>query len=455
MLENPYSKLKVSEKWGIQDEISTVALSSMVTKKSSLQQGINEVLKEGKRILSLTGGDPARFPPFLPSDFVTKSLAEAAIDGWNMYSSSAVPQRGCKPYEDSAETGMYLGHPDAGTPWTKLLVRGIVEREKRIHGVDYLEKDISLQPGASQVMNQLYLSLLDPGDEILGPEPTWSQYMSYVPFFKAKFVCSSSIEEERWQPDIQDMRKKITPRTKAILIVNPNNPTGAVYDEKHLREIVNLVGEFGIPLISDEIYDCLTFEVPHSTSIAAISKDVPTLVINAMSKFFAVTGWRVGYLALHDSENKIPRLRKSLQITGRIAGGEKAIATPVQYAAAKAYQNLDKAQEHAKWMVKELKERRDCIMKRISEMPAISCVKPEGAFYAFPRLNDVGEGKTWKNEVQFLTDLVKEEQITFNAGSEWGPKDGFAHFRIVTLAKVKVLEEVFDRLERFLKNHAK
>ena len=450
-----YDNVKVSERWGVEAETGKVVGTRLITKEAVLQQATQEVLKQGKKVIALVGGDPTRFPPLFPADSVTKYLAEASIDGWNMYISGARLQRGCKPSEDCYEAGMYWGHPDAGAGWRDALVQEIIKREKAIHNTDYLVKDLFLQPGTTQAMNQIYLALLDPGDELLGPEPSYQQYFFYAKYFRAKFETSLSFEEDRWQPDVEDLRKRITKKTKAILIVNPNNPTGAVYDEKCLKQIVNVAGEYKLPIISDEIYDCLTFDVPHSTSLASIAKDVPILVINGMAKFFAVTGWRVGYIAIHDPEDKIPHIRKALEITAHIAGDAHGIATPVIVAATKAYRDWDKSFDHCKWIAKELKERRDYMMKRMDTIPGIGCTKPEGAFYAFPRVKDVGEGKKWLTEEHFLADLIKEEQITFVAGSNWGPKQGFGHFRLVFLPKTEILKEVFDRLERFMKKHSR
>lgn len=450
-----YDNVKVPDRWGVEEETTKVASTRLITRETVLQQATQEVLKQGKKVIALVGGDPTRFPPLFPADSVIKYLAEAAIDGWNMYISGARPQRGYKPSDDLYEAGMYWGHPDVGTSWRDALIQEIIRREKVIHKVDYTAKDIFLQPGTTQAMNQLYLALLDPGDVLLGPEPTYQQYFFYAKYFKADFETSLSFEEDRWQPDVEDLRKRITKKTKAILIVNPNNPTGAVYDEKNLKKIVNVAGEYRLPIISDEIYDCLTFDVPHSTSIASISKDVPVLLMNGMSKFFAVTGWRVGYLAIHDPEDKIPHIRKTLEITTHIAGDAHGIATPVIVAATRAYKDWDKSLEHCKWMAKELKKRRDYTMERMDDIPGIKCTKPEGAFYAFPRVENVGKNKKWPSEEHFLADLIKEEQITFVAGSNWGPKQGFAHFRLVFLPKIEVLKEVFDRLERFMKKHSK
>lgn len=452
-------RIEVSTRWKGPEDKSEEKKYAMGTLKLSTRKGpspvdaaVVEAAKAKEKILALVGGDPTRFG-FQPAPYVRMALIQAAFEGWNMYAFGARGQRGLVPVDPEFESGMYMAHPDALPRLFDTLKQLIAAREEKVHGTHYEPKDIYLSPGTTQIANMIYLTLLDPGDELVGPEPTYQQYFNYAEIFKTKIVTGRSDENNRWQPDVEELRKRIGDRTKAIIIVNPNNPTGAVYDEKSLKQIADLAGEYGLPIISDEIYDQITFDVEKSASMAEVAKDVPVMVVNGMAKFFMCTGWRVGYLALHDPEDKIPHVRAMFDKTVQIAGDVHGVATPITFAAVKAYENLAEATAHCKKMVSQLRVHRDLVYKRMNEIPGISCTKPEGAFYAFPKVQ--GIGKTWADDEEFIAELVREERLMLNPGSSWGPICGPGHFRFVFLPKPALLDDACDRLERFIKKRLK
>ena len=452
-------RVEVSTRWKGSEERAeekkfAVGTLKLATKEgpSPISAAVAEAGKAKQKILALVGGDPTRFG-FHPPPYVRMALAQAAFEGWNMYAAGARGQKGLIPIDPDFESGMYMNHPDSLPRLSDTLKQLIVAREKKVHGSQYETKDVYICPGTTQVANMIYLTLLDPGDELVGPEPTYQQYFNYAEIFNAKIATGPSDENDRWQPMVDELRKRINARTKAVILVNPNNPTGGVYDEKRLKQIVDLAGEHNLPIVSDEIYDQITFDVEKSVSMASLAEDVPVMVINGMAKFFMCTGWRVGYLALHDPKNRIPHIRAMMDKIQRIAGDAHGIATPITFAAIKAYENLDEAAAHCRKMVSQLRIHRDIVHKRMNEIPGISCTKPEGALYAFPKVE--GIGKIWADDEDFIADVIREERLMFNPGVSWGPTCGARHFRFVFLPRPPILEDACNRLERFMKKRLK
>ncbi|MFQ5759249.1 MAG: aminotransferase class I/II-fold pyridoxal phosphate-dependent enzyme, partial [Candidatus Bathyarchaeia archaeon] len=255
-------------------------------------------------------------------------------------------------------------------------------------------------------------------------------------------VFYRTVEENGWQPDIDDIRAKITDKTRGIVVINPNNPCGALYDEKVLKEVVDLAGEHEILLMSDEIYDRIVYEKKFF-SLSHIAKDVPVLGLNGFSKCYLMTGWRMGYMYFYDPEEKLTDLRENVEKEARI---RLCCNTPVQKAAVEA---LRGPQDHIEEMVEKLRKRRDYSWKRLNEIDGISCARPEGAFYVFPKVH--GIGSRWKDDFEFVRQLLERTQVLLVHGSGFGITYGSEHFRGVFLPKVEVLETAFDRLERFMK----
>jgi len=225
------------------------------------------------------------------------------------------------------------------------------------------------------------------------------------------------------------------------VVINPNNPCGALYDERVLKEVVNLVGEHDILLMSDEIYDRIVYEKKF-VSLSHIAKDVPVLGLNGFSKCYLMTGWRMGYMYFHDPEEKLTALKENVEKEARI---RLCCNTPVQKAAVKA---LRGPQHHIEEMVEKLRKRRDYAWKRLNEIDGISCAKPEGAFYVFPKVH--GIGSRWKDDFEFVRQVLEKTQVLLVHGSGFGTTYGSGHFRGVFLPKVEVLETALDRLERFM-----
>lgn len=377
-----------------------------------------ELMKNGKKIYYLNIGDPAAFD-FKTPQHVKDALCKAIEDDDNYYS----------PSEGRLE-----------------LREAIVNKEKRVNGIDITADKVLITEGISEGIQMILAALVEKGDEILFPGPTYPPYISYTKFFGGKPVAYETIEEEGWIPNIDDLRSKITSKTRAIVITNPNNPTGSVYSQKMLQEMVDIAGEYDLPILSDEIYDQLTFEKDF-ISTAYLSKDVPIVGLNGFSKVYQMTGWRLGYMYFKGEGKEIDELKLAVEKECRI---RICANTPVQIAATEA---LNGSQDFVKDIVEKLKQRRDFSYKRLNEIEGISTSKPEGAFYIFPKIHEVGT--RWKTDMEFVVELLKATGVLIVNGSGFDPVYGKGHARIVFLPPIEELEGAYNALEQFMKRKAK
>ncbi|WXG41313.1 MAG: aminotransferase class I/II-fold pyridoxal phosphate-dependent enzyme [Candidatus Freyarchaeum deiterrae] len=370
---------------------------------------------EGKKITYLNIGDPALY--FDTPDHLKEALFDAVNSGFNRYA------------------------PSEGLPELR---KAICYKEEKVNGVRGLEADdVIVTAGISEGIQMFLGAIANPGDEILIPGPSYPPFISFTKFFGANPITFRCVEEEGWQPDLDDLRRKITDKTKALILVNPNNPCGSVYEPKVLSELISISGEYGIPMVSDETYDRLVYDKKF-TSTASIAKDVPIIGFNGFSKTYLATGWRVGYMYFYDPEEQLTELRESILKEARV---RICTNTPAQKACVSAIYG---PQNHIPELVSQLKERRDFTYKRLNEINGLSCVKPEAAFYAFPKI----ETMRWKDDTDFVLQVLSETQLLFVNGSGFDPVQGKDHFRMVFLPDLKVLEETFDKLESFLKKES-
>jgi alanine-synthesizing transaminase len=377
-----------------------------------------ELIKNGKKIYYLNIGDPAAFDFKTPQN-VKDALCKAIDCDSNYYS----------PSEGRIE-----------------LREAIVRKEKRVNDVDISANNVLITEGISEGIQMVLAALVEKGDEILFPGPTYPPYISYTKFFDGTPVSYETIEEGGWVPNIDDLRSKISPKTRAIVITNPNNPTGSVYSAKCIKEMLDIAGEHNLPVLSDEIYDQLTYE-KEFVSTAHLSKDVPVVGLNGFSKVYQMTGWRLGYMYFKGEGKQLDALRLGVEKQCRI---RLCANTPVQIAGAAA---LDGPQDFVKGIVDRLRERRDFAWKRLNEIEGITTTKPEGAFYIFPKIRDVGT--RWKTDMEFVVELLKETGVLIVNGSGFDPVYGKDHARIVFLPPCEELEEAFNCLERFMKKKQK
>ena len=369
--------------------------------------------KQGKSIVYLNIGDPVKFDFGTPKH-IKQAMINAIEEGSNWYA----------PSEGLLE-----------------LREAICEKEEKVNGVALQPENVIVTHGISEGIQMLMAAVVEPGDEVLVPGPTYPPYMSYVKFFGGMPVSYETVEEDGWQPNIDDLRRKITSKTRAVVLINPNNPCGALYDEKVVKRIVDLAGERNILLVSDEIYDRIVFKKGF-VSAARLAKDVSVVGMNGFSKTYLMTGWRLGYVYFHDREGKLTQLKEGMEKEARV---RLSANTPVQKAGVAA---LKGPQQHIAEMVKKLQERRDYAWKRLNAIKGISCAKPEGAFYVFPKVN--GIGSRWKTDAEFARAVLENTGVLIVHGSGFDPTYGKGHFRAVILPPVETLELALDKLEKFM-----
>lgn len=393
---------------------------NITPRAANLQYAIRDILVAAKQYEKRTGeeplylniGDPIKYDWKTPQ-YMVDAICKAAQDGWNGYS------------------------PSDGEERLRVAAAG---KEKRVNGIDVDPNRMIITSGVSEAIEFLCGALIESGSELLVPGPSYPPYISYVNFFGGYPIAYRTIEEDDWNPDTEDLRKKITNKTVGILVNNPNNPTGSVYNEKTLKEIVAIAGEYGLPLISDEIYDQLTFDEPQIPMVR-IAGDVPVIGFNGVSKVYLAPGWRVGYAYFSDTDGELEPLYDAIIRQARI---RICLNTTAQIAAATA---LAGDGSHIKETMSRLRFRRDLIYKRLNEIDSISTRLPEAAFYVMPKIDLRGR---WKDDTEFVKDVLAETGVVFVPGSGFCPEYGAGHFRSVFLPPPEMIEEAMNRLEGFM-----
>lgn len=408
-MENEYEKVVNLTPIKVTNRVSTIeyAIRDVIEFAKRLE-------KKGKKIIYLNIGDPVKFD-FDTPEHVKQALFKAVKAGANWYG------------------------PSEGLPELR---EAICAKERRINNIDILPENVLVTTGVSEAIFMIMAAVVSKGDEILVPGPTYPPYTSYTKFFEGEPVAYKTVEEEEWKPDIKDMQSKISKKTRGIVIINPNNPCGAVYDEKAVKEIIDLAAENDLIVLSDEIYDQIVYEEKF-VSTAHIAKNFPIIGLNGFSKAYLATGWRLGYLYFHDPEGRLQTLKENVAKESRI---RLCTNTPVQKAGVAA---LRGPQDHVSQMVEKLRRRRDYSWKRLNEIEGISCTKPKGAFYVFPRIHEIG--RHWKTDLDFVQEVLEKTGILFVHGSGFCSTYGVGHVRGVFLPPVEILENAFDKLDEFMK----
>jgi alanine-synthesizing transaminase len=317
-------------------------------------------------------------------------------------------------------------------------------QKQHIQGVTL--DDIYLGNGASELIVMATNALLDDGNELLLPAPDYPLWTAAASLSGGKPVHYLCDESQGWEPNLDDLRAKITPRTKGIVVINPNNPTGALYTDATLRAIVNMARQHGLVIFADEVYDKVLYDGVHHTAIASLSNDVLTLTFNSLSKSYRSCGYRAGWMVVSGDKR---HARDYIEGLNMLSNMRLCPNVPGQYAVQTAlggYQSIDD-------LVGEggrLRRQRDLAYELITAIPGVSCVKPVAALYMFARLDPAIYPIA--DDREFFLDLLNETRVMLvqGTGFNWAAPD---HFRIVFLPHEDDLREAIARIARFLANY--
>lgn len=306
--------------------------------------------------------------------------------------------------------------------------------------------DIYTGNGVSELINLSMSALLDSGDEVLVPSPDyplWTACVTLAGGTAVHYICDESAE---WYPDIDDIKSKITDRTKAIVIINPNNPTGALYPKELLLQIVQIARENGIMIFSDEIYDRLVMDGEEHISIASLAPDVFCVTFSGLSKSHMIAGYRIGWMVLSGDKSVAKDYIEGLNMLSNMRLCSNVPAQSIVQTALGGYQSVNK------YIVPggRIYEQREYIYKALNDIPGITAVKPKAAFYIFPKIDT--EKFKIHNDEQFALDLLREKKILIIHGGGFNWKDP-DHFRVVYLPRIEVLKEATESIADFLSSY--
>jgi len=367
-----------------------------------------QLAREGKKILPLNIGDPLKFD-FRTPPHIVESVVKAMHDGHNGYA------------------------PSLGIDQAIEAVRAEAER-KGILNI----RSVFINQGVSEAVDLCLTALVNPGENVLTPSPEYPLYSAVLAKLDAELNAYSLEEGNDWQPDLGDLEGRITPRTRGIVVINPNNPTGAVYPRRILEALVDLARRHNLVMFADEIYDKLVLDGEPHVPLASLAPDVPVVTFNGLSKAYLVPGWRVGWTVV---SGPAPMVKSYVEGIHKLLRARLSANCPEQYAVRPA---LEGPQEHLAEVIAKLRSRRDLTMTFCRSTPRLSCVEPRGAFYAFPRLH-IGEG-----DEDFVRRLLMEKQVLVVHGSGFGQAPGTRHFRIVFLPDEITLNRAYQEVAAFL-----
>ena len=365
---------------------------------------------EGHRIIKLNIGNPATFGFEAPDEILVDMIKNLPT---------------AQGYSDSK------GIPSA---------RRAVAQYYQTKGMPGMElDDIYLGNGVSELIQMTCQALVDDGDEVLVPQPDYPLWTASVSLAGGKAVHYRCDEEDSWWPDVSDIADKITPRTKAIVVINPNNPTGAVYPEHVLKDIVEVARKHGLLILADEIYDKILYDDAVHTPIAALAPDLLTITFNGLSKAYRVAGFRAGWMALYGPKDHATSFIEGLDVLSNMRLCPNVPAQHVVATALGGYQSVNELLLPGG----RLREQRDAAYEGLSAIDGVHVVKAQGALYMFPRLDP--EMYPITDDEEFAFDLLRAKKllVTQGTGFNLATPD---HFRIITLPSVEVLENAIDRI---------
>jgi alanine-synthesizing transaminase len=368
-----------------------------------------QVAAEGMDMIYLNIGDP-NVHGFSPPAGLIDNVSEAMLSNRFGYSPSS-------------------GVPEAVSA---------IERDARAKGITDIQ-DVFVTTGASEAIDLAIAALIEPGDNILTPQPGYPLYQATITKYVGEVRPYRLDESNRWLPDLGDMRAKIDDRTRAIVLINPGNPTGSVIGADMLREIVAIASEHNLLLLVDEIYDKLLLDGRTHVAAGALAGDVPVVTFGGISKSHQVPGLRIGWGVISGPQDVVADYIEAINkfLRARLSANH-----PAQYAVPNAL--ADDGLTHLPGVIEKLTRRRDLTVEMLNAIDGIECVVPEAAFYAFPKL-DIN-----RPDSEFAVELLRETGVVVVPGSGFGQDEGTAHFRVVYLAPEDRLEEAYRRIDQFM-----
>ncbi|RKY55236.1 MAG: aminotransferase [Candidatus Neomarinimicrobiota bacterium] len=369
----------------------------------------NEVKATGKKMVFLNIGDPNIFD-FSPPRHMIDAVYKAMQENYNGYS----------PSPGIAEA------------------REAIKRQAKRNGIRDIQ-DIIVTHGASEGIELCLTGLLEKGENVLLPQPGYPLYSSIMAKLDAVVNPYYLNEEDGWNLDVADIESRINDKTRAIVVINPNNPTGAIYPKETLLEIIELARKYDLLIFSDEIYDKLLFDNGTYTSMGSLCNDVPIVTFNGLSKSYVVPGFRIGWAIF---SGPLDIMNDYIEAVNKMARARLSASHPVQFAIKAA---LEGPQDHIKDMLDMLTKRRDLTVSMLNDMDEFNCQIPKGAFYVFPTLNIPDKDE------DFVKDLIRETGVVTVHGSGFGQKPGTQHLRIVFLPNEVLLQKAYEQIRTFVK----
>ena len=369
----------------------------------------DEVAKQGHKILPLNIGDPNIFDFQTPAHMI-EAVYKAMRDGKNGYA----PSPGIKEALDA--------------------IRGEAARK----GITTVH-DVFVTTGVSETVDVCLAALLNPGEDLLTPAPDYPLYSAILGKMGIGLNTYYLNEEDGWQPDLEDIKRKITPHTRGIVLINPNNPTGSVCTRAMLEQIAELARRHNLVVFADEIYDKQMLDDDRHIAFAETAPDVPCVTFGGLSKNYLAPGWRIGWGIVSGEAAAVKQYNEGIQ---KLLRARLCANHPEQYAIKAA---LEGPQDHLLEVRRKLRSRRDLTVRWANSTPRLSCVSPRAAFYAFPRI-DIPEG----DEV-FVRELILKKHVMVVHGSGFGQKPGTKHFRIVYLPDEATLTKAYTAIAELLR----
>lgn len=371
----------------------------------------DEVARQGKKMCYLNIGDPNKFD-FRTPGHIVEATCRALRANHNSYSPSS-------GIEEARQT---------------------IEAEARRKGITNI-RDVFITTGATEAIDICFAALADDGENVLVPTPGYPTYNAILTKLGIEPRAYYLDEGNGWQPDIKDIAAKVDGRTRAIVVISPNNPTGALYSEDVLQDIVKMASEHNLVIFSDEIYDKLILDGKKHVSTAALDGDVPVVTLNGLSKNYLAPGFRLGWGVVSGRKNA---LGKYIEAVNQLLRARLCANHPEQWAIKPA---LTGDQSHLIEVKEKLTRRRDITVKMLNEIEGISCVKPEGAFYAFPRLHFEC------SDEDFVRELIRKTGVVVVPGGGFGQPPGTKHFRVVFLAPEDILKDAYGKINDFFRKY--